>query len=50
MAVFHVRVPDDLNERFRQVVFKTKGMKKGNLAEAVVEALQLWIRKNGGVR
>jgi hypothetical protein len=30
-------------ERFREAVFKRKGMKKGNISEAVQEAVLLWI-------
>lgn len=38
-----VLIEDDLDERFRVAVFKAKGMHKGNLTEAVEEALELWI-------
>ena len=36
---------EDLDERFREAVFKAKGMRKGNLQEAVYEALEMWIEK-----
>jgi hypothetical protein len=36
---------DKLDERFREAVFKSKGMKKGNMSEAFEEALNLWIKQ-----
>jgi hypothetical protein len=39
-----VMIQDDLDERFRETVFKTKGMHKGNLTEALEEALEQWIQ------
>jgi Arc/MetJ-type ribon-helix-helix transcriptional regulator len=38
-----VMLPDELDERFREAVFKAKGMHKGNMSEAIEEALDLWI-------
>lgn len=38
-----VLLKDKLDERFRNAVFKTKGMHKGNLSEAIEEAIELWI-------
>ena len=43
MGKLHVSVRDRIDRRFREVVFKRKGMKKGNLTEAVEEAMLLWI-------
>lgn len=40
-----VLIRDDLDEQFRNAVFKSKGMHKGNLSEAVEEAIQFWIEK-----
>ena len=34
---------DKLEERFREAIFKSKGMKRGNMSEAFQEALELWI-------
>ena len=42
-----VLIKDDLDERFRNAVFQTKGMHKGNLTEALEEALEYWIEKQG---
>lgn len=35
----------DLDSRFRILVGQVKGAKKGALAEAVQEALEIWIEK-----
>jgi len=40
-----VIIPEKLDGRFREAVFKAKGMHKGNLQEAVHEALEMWIEK-----
>jgi hypothetical protein len=46
MGRIDVTLPDDLEERLRNTVFRRKGMKKGNLKEAINEAVVLWI-ENG---
>ena len=38
-----VVIKDDLDEQFRNAVFQCKGMRKGNLTEAVQEAMLMWI-------
>jgi hypothetical protein len=38
-------IDDELDEKFRKAVFETKGMHKGNLTEAMEEAMQLWMKK-----
>lgn len=38
-----VLIEDDLDEKFRETVFKKKGMHKGNITEAIEEAIDLWI-------
>lgn len=40
-----VLIEDDLDERFREAVFKSKGMHRGNITEAIEEAIELWIRE-----
>ena len=40
-----VYLPEDKEKQFREVVFKRKGMKKGNISEAVQEAILLWMRQ-----
>jgi hypothetical protein len=39
-----VLINDELDTKFREAVFKKKGMHRGNIAEAVGEALELWIK------
>ncbi len=41
--ILNVEIPGTLNERFRKEVFNRKGMHKGNLTEAIQEAILLWI-------
>jgi len=43
MGTLKVTIPDDLEKKFREEIFKTKGMKKGNISKAVEEAIKLWI-------
>jgi hypothetical protein len=39
-----VLIRDDLDEQFRNAVFQRKGMHKGNLTEALEEAIDQWIK------
>ena len=41
-------IPDELDERFREVVFNRFGMKKGNITMAIEEALTDWVNKENG--
>jgi len=43
MGGIKVNLPEELEEEFREEVFKSKGMKKGNLSLAIEEAIRLWI-------
>ena len=43
MGNIKVILPDDLEQKFREEVFKSKGMKKGNLTIAIEEAIKNWI-------
>jgi len=36
---------DDLEERFREAIFKSKGMKRGNIQLAIEEAIEMWIKE-----
>ena len=38
-------VSEELDVRFRQAVFASKGMYRGNITEALEEAMELWINK-----
>lgn len=45
MGRIDIMLPDDLEERLRDTVFRRKGMRKGNLKEAINEAITLWIEQ-----
>ncbi len=38
-----VYLPKEQDQRFREAVFKKKGMKKGNISEATQEAILMWM-------
>lgn len=40
-----VLIRDDLDEEFRNAVFRKMGMHKGNLSEAIEDAMRMWIAK-----
>lgn len=42
----NISLSDELEEKFREVVFKKFGMKKGNINKAFEEAIDDWIKKN----
>lgn len=43
-----VLIKDELDEEFREAVFKKKGMHRGNIKEAIEEAIEMWINKQKG--
>jgi len=43
MGRIDVIITDDLEMKFRQEVFKSIGMKKGNISLAIEEAIKMWI-------
>jgi len=43
MGKLNLKVKDEIDSKFREKVFKRKGMKKGNLTEAIQEAMLMWI-------
>jgi hypothetical protein len=43
MGKLNINVRKDIDDKFRNEVFSRKGLKKGNLKEAVEEAMILWI-------
>jgi hypothetical protein len=45
MGKMNIVLNDELENRFRNAVFKNKGMKKGNISEAISEAIDLWIEE-----
>jgi hypothetical protein len=40
-----IYLDEDIEKRFKEQVFKRKGMKKGNISEAVQEAILLWVKQ-----
>jgi hypothetical protein len=45
MARMDIIIPDNLEKRFREEVFKRRGMKRGNITLAVQEAIEQWIER-----
>jgi len=43
MGKMNIVLDDKIEERFRKAVFDNKGMKKGNISEALEEAIEDWI-------
>jgi len=43
MGKLNIKIRKEVDTKFREEVFKRKGMKKGNLTESVEEAMLLWI-------
>lgn len=44
MGKMNIVLPDDIEEKFRKAIFEKKGMKKGNISEALEEAINEWIK------
>ena len=44
MGKMNVVIADKTEDRFRKAIADTKGMRKGNISEALEEAIDLWIR------
>ena len=40
----NIVIPDELDARFRKALAVRKGIQKGNISEAVCEAIEHWIR------
>lgn len=45
VAKWTVSVSDELDRRFREAVFRLKGLRRGALKEALEEAIRLWLEK-----
>ena len=43
MGKMNIVLSDEIEEKFRRAVFERKGMKKGNISEALQEAIQQWM-------
>lgn len=44
MAVINVKIPDQLDKKFRIAIIQRHGAKKGALSQAVKEAIELWLK------
>ena len=45
MTRMNVVIDDKLEERFRKTIADTKGLRKGNISEALEEAIEAWIEE-----
>lgn len=45
MGKMNIVLTDELENKFRKAVYETKGYKKGNISEAMKEAIQCWIKE-----
>jgi hypothetical protein len=45
MGKMNIVLKDELETKFRKTVYENKGYKKGNISEAIEEAIQCWIEK-----
>lgn len=45
MGKMNIVLDDKTEEKFRETVFTSKGMKKGNISIALEEAIELWIEQ-----
>lgn len=43
MGKMNIVLDDETEQKFREAVFKRKGMKKGNISEALEEAIKQWM-------
>jgi hypothetical protein len=50
MGKMNIVIDDELEERFRKSVFEKKGMKKGNISEALEEAVEAWIKREDEIK
>jgi Arc/MetJ-type ribon-helix-helix transcriptional regulator len=45
MGKMNVVLTDELENKFRKTVYEKKGYKKGNISEAINEAVECWIEE-----
>ena len=43
MGKMNIVLDDETERKFREAVFKAKGMKKGNISKALEEAIEQWM-------
>jgi hypothetical protein len=46
MGRLPIKIPDDLEEKFRKEVGRRFGAKKGSLKKAIMEAIELWVKES----
>lgn len=46
MARVNLILSDELEREFREKVFERYGMKKGNIAKAIEEAIREWVERD----
>lgn len=46
MGRMNIVLTDELEKKFKEEVFKRKGMKKGNISDAIEEAIKEWMKKH----
>jgi hypothetical protein len=44
MGKMNIVLSDELEKKFRKAVYENKGYKKGNISEAMEEAIEQWIK------
>lgn len=42
----NVKIPNEIEEKFRLIASRKFGLRKGYLTKAIVEALEKWIKEN----
>jgi hypothetical protein len=45
MGKMNIVLSDEREKRFRKTVYEKKGYKKGNISEAIEEAIDFWIQQ-----
>jgi hypothetical protein len=48
MGKMNIVLKDDIEGKFRKAVFEKKGMRKGNISEALEEAIVMWVQARPG--
>ena len=46
MGTLGLKISDELEEKFRKAIFERKGMRRGNITNALEEAIEDWIEKD----